>query len=36
MPGIGMMNPLMPFQVMGPGGQNPMLGMFPLVQNAQK
>jgi hypothetical protein len=28
---IGGMNPLMPF-----GGQGPMLGMFPMMQNAQK
>lgn len=43
-PGMGManpMNPMMPFpfQVMQggpPGQQNPILGAFPMMQNAQK
>jgi len=40
-PGIGMVNPLnpnmpMPFQMIPSGGQGPMLGVFPLMQNAQK
>jgi len=39
LPNMGMinsLNPLMPFQVMPQGGQAPMLGMFPMMQNAQK
>lgn len=30
------MSPLVPFQFMQPGSQGPMLGMFPMMQNAQK
>lgn len=38
---IGMVNPLnpmmpMPFQVIPQAGQNPMMGVFPLMQNVQK
>ena len=36
---MGMGNPMMPmqmpFQVIPPGGQNPMMGMFPMMQNMQ-
>jgi len=37
-PGVGMVNPMMsmPFQMIPPGGQGPMMGMFPMMQNAQK
>lgn len=39
--GVGMVNPLnpmmpMPFQVISQAGQNPMMGVFPLMQNVQK
>lgn len=41
MPGLGMGNPLnpmmpMPFQMIPQGSQGPMMGMFPMMQNAQK
>jgi len=39
-PGLGMINPLnpmmpLPFQMI-PGGQPPMMGMFPMMQQGQK
>ena len=38
-PGMGSgMNPMMPmpFQMMAQGGQAPIMGMFPMMQNPQK